>query len=71
MVDYDVKTDPNTDLSYADTLDAGRIATPGGRDEFRRHGAENGHRALMLLTLYSPQGTYDARFLSTTRISIF
>ena len=43
IVNFDVKTDPNTDLILAQIArNAGRIAASRGRHQLRRHGAEIG-----------------------------
>ena len=56
IVDFDVKTDPNTDLDFgADARDAGAVAAAGGREQLRHHGAKAVTSPLMLITLYSPQ----------------
>ena len=42
IVDFDVKTDPNTDLILAQMpRDAGGVAASRRRQQLRRHGAEN------------------------------
>src|SRR5205807_5996210 len=65
IVDYDVKTDPNTDLiltqmrsTQADTQVLADV------DNIRLTVQETVTGPVMVITLYSPNGTYDARFLS-------
>src|SRR3981189_3276731 len=65
IVDYDVKTDPNTDLiltQIRSTQAASQL--PVDVTNFGVTGQKTVTPPLMLLTLYSAQGTYDARFLS-------
>src|SRR5260370_21264859 len=65
IVDYDVKTDPNTDLiltQIRSTQAASQL--PVDVNNFGVTVQKTVTAPLMLLTLYSPQGTYDARFLS-------
>src|SRR6266852_1411744 len=65
IVDYDVKTDPNTDLILTQ-IRATQAACqlPVDVPNFGVTVQNTVTAPLMLLTLYSPQGTYDARFLS-------
>ena len=65
IVDYDVKTDPNTDLILAQ-IRATQAASqlPVDVTNFGVTVQKTVTAPLMLLTLYSPEGTYDARFLS-------
>ncbi len=65
IVDYDVKTDPNTDLiltQIRSTQAASQL--PVDVTNFGVTVQKTVTAPLMLLTLYSPQGTYDARFLA-------
>jgi len=65
IVDYDVKTDPNTDLiltQIRSTQAASQL--PVDVTNFGVTVQKTVTAPLMLLTLYSPEGTYDARFLS-------
>src|SRR5712691_1294917 len=65
IVDYDVKTDPNTDLiltQIRSTQAASQL--PVDVTNFGVTVQKTVTAPLMLLTLYSPDGTYDARFLS-------
>jgi hydrophobic/amphiphilic exporter-1 (mainly G- bacteria), HAE1 family len=65
IVDYDVKTDPNTDLiltQIRSTQAASQL--PVDVTNFGVTVQKTVTAPLMLLTLYSPGGTYDARFLS-------
>jgi len=65
IVDYDVKTDPNTDLMLTQmrqTQAASQLPT-----DVTNYGVtvqKTATAPLMLVTLYSPNGTYDARFLA-------
>ena len=50
IVNFDVATDPNTDLILAQSAsDAGRIAASRGGQQLRRHRAEIGAAPLMLV----------------------
>jgi hydrophobic/amphiphilic exporter-1 (mainly G- bacteria), HAE1 family len=65
IVDYDVKTDPNTDLiltQMRSTQAASQL--PADVNNFGITVQKTVTAPLMLLTLYSPNGTYDAQFLS-------
>src|SRR5437879_1352026 len=65
IVDYDVKTEPNTDLiltQMRETQAASQL--PVDVTNFGITVQKTVTAPLMLLTLYSPNGTYDARFLS-------
>src|SRR6266849_4195376 len=65
IVDYDVKTDPNTDLiltQIRSTQAASQL--PVDVTNFGVTVQKTVTAPLMLLTLYSPQGNYDARFLA-------
>ena len=65
IVDYDVKTDPNTDLiltQVRETQAASQL--PIDVTNFGVTVQKTVTAPLMLLTLYSPKGTYDAQFLS-------
>src|ERR1700739_4975417 len=65
IVDYDVKTEPNTDLILtqgAETQAASQL--PIDVTNFGVTVQKTVTAPLMLLTLYSPNGTYDAQFLS-------
>jgi HAE1 family hydrophobic/amphiphilic exporter-1 len=65
IVDYDVKTDPNTDLiltQVRETQAASQL--PIDVTNFGVTVQKTVTAPLMLLTLYSPSGTYDAQFLS-------
>src|ERR1700722_4114353 len=65
IVDYDVKTDPNTDLiltQVRETQAASQL--PVDVTNFGVTVQKTVTAPLMLLTLYSPNGTYDAQFLS-------
>ncbi|PWU05080.1 MAG: hydrophobe/amphiphile efflux-1 family RND transporter [Terriglobia bacterium] len=65
IVDFDVKTDPNTDLILSQIRES--LAAPQLPAEVNALGVtvqKTLTAPLMLLSLYSPHGTYDGRFLS-------
>src|SRR5580704_4844499 len=65
IVDYDVKTDPNTDLiltQIRSTQAASQL--PVDVTNYGLTVQKTVTAPLMLITLFSPNGTYDARFLS-------
>ena len=65
IVDYDVKTDPNTDLiltQMRSTQAASQL--PADVNNFGVTVQKTVTAPLMLISLYSPNGTYDAQFLS-------
>src|SRR5580692_5826917 len=65
IVDYDVKTDPNTDLMLTQmrqTQAASQL--PSDVANYGVTVQKTVTAPLMLVTLYSPNGTYDARFLA-------
>jgi HAE1 family hydrophobic/amphiphilic exporter-1 len=65
IVNYDVKTDPNTDLMLTQlrqTQAASQL--PSDVTNYGVTVQETVTAPLMLITLYSPKGTYDARFLA-------
>src|ERR1700731_119772 len=65
IVDFDVKTDPNTDLILAqsrETLAASQL--PAEVNAFGVTVQKTLTAPLMLISLNSPQGVYDARFLA-------
>src|SRR5436190_6356386 len=65
IVDYDVKTNPNTDLiltQIRETQAASQL--PSDVTNFGVTVQKTVAAPLMLVTLYSPNGTYDARFLA-------
>ncbi|HVH88211.1 MAG TPA: efflux RND transporter permease subunit, partial [Terriglobales bacterium] len=65
IVDYDVKTDPNTDLMLTQMRQT--QAAPQLPADVTNYGVtvqKSVTAPLMLVTLYSPNGTYDARFLA-------
>jgi hydrophobic/amphiphilic exporter-1 (mainly G- bacteria), HAE1 family len=65
IVDYDIKTDPNTDLiltQMRSTQAASQL--PADVTNFGITTQKTVTAPLMLMTLYSPNGTYDAQFLS-------
>src|SRR5437868_7407464 len=65
IVDYDVKTEPNTDLILTQmrTTQA-QSQLPAEVNSFGLTVQKTVTAPLMLVTLYSPNGTYDARFLA-------
>src|SRR5271170_1245928 len=65
IVDFDVKTDPNTDLILTQSreeLAASQL--PADVNNYGITVRKSVTAPLMLLALYSPHGTYDATFLS-------
>src|ERR1700730_5484437 len=65
VVNFDVKTDPNTDLiltQMRETLAASQL--PVDVTNFGVTVQKSVTAPLMLIGLYSPQGTYDAQFLA-------
>jgi hydrophobic/amphiphilic exporter-1 (mainly G- bacteria), HAE1 family len=65
IVDYDVKTDPNTDLMLTQmrqTQAASQL--PSDVTNYGVTVQKTVTAPLMLVTLYSPKGTYDAHFLA-------
>jgi hydrophobic/amphiphilic exporter-1 (mainly G- bacteria), HAE1 family len=65
IVDFDVKTEPNTDLILTQmrTTQA-QSQLPADVNNFGITVQKTVTAPLMLMTLYSPNGTYDAQFLS-------
>jgi HAE1 family hydrophobic/amphiphilic exporter-1 len=65
IVDYDVKTDPNTDLILTQMRAQQAVSQlPADVNNIGITTQKTVTAPLMLLTLYSPKGTYDAQFLS-------
>ena len=65
IVDFDVNTDPNTDLILAQSRET--LAAPQLPIDVTNYGVtvqKSTLAPLMLVALYSPKGTYDARFLA-------
>src|SRR6516165_6852351 len=65
IVDFDVKTDPNMDLILAqsrETLAASQL--PSDVNNYGVTVQKSVISPLMLISLYSPNNTYDAKFLS-------
>jgi HAE1 family hydrophobic/amphiphilic exporter-1 len=65
IVDFDVATDPNTDLILAQSRET--QAAPQLPVDVTNYGVvvqKSTLAPLMLVALYSPKGTYDARFLA-------
>src|ERR1700685_3195117 len=65
IVDFDVKTEPNTDLILTQmrTTQA-QSQLPADENNYGLTVQKTVTAPLMLMTLYSPNGTYDAQFLS-------
>ena len=65
IVDFDVKTDPNTDLILTQSRE--NLATGQLPPEVNSYGVtikKSATAPLMLLSLYSPRGTRDAQFMA-------
>src|SRR5439155_110789 len=65
IVDFDVKTDPNTDLiltQIRETQAASQL--PSDVTNFGVTVQKSLTAPMMVLSLYSPKGTYDAKFLA-------
>ena len=65
IVDYDVKTEPNTDLMLTQMRTTQASSQlPSDVTNYGVTVQKTVTAPLMLITLYSPHGTYDARFLA-------
>jgi hydrophobe/amphiphile efflux-1 (HAE1) family protein len=65
IVDFDVKTDPNIDQILAQSRETQAASQlPADVNNYGITVQKSVTSPLMLLTLYSPKGTYDAAFLS-------
>jgi len=65
IVDFDLKTDPNTDLILAQSRETQAASQlPQDVTNYGITVQKSVTSPLMLITLYSPKGTYDAAFLS-------
>ena len=65
IVNFDVKTDPNTDLILAQSrVTQAASQLPPDVNNFGVTVRKSTTAPLMLIALYSPNGTYDARFLA-------
>src|SRR5713101_8237144 len=65
IVNFDVKTDPNTDLILAQSRETQAASLlPADVTNFGVTVRKSTTAPLMLIGLYSPNGTYDARFLA-------
>src|ERR1700720_5019353 len=65
IVDYDVKTEPNTDLILTQMRSTqAQSQLPADVNNYGLTVQKTVTAPLMLMTLYSPNGTYDAQFLS-------
>ena len=65
IVNFDVKTDPNTDLILAQSRETQAASQlPADVTNYGVTVRKSVTAPLMLIALYSPHGTYDARFLA-------
>src|SRR5262245_60220239 len=65
IVDFDVATDPNTDLILAQSRESQAASQlPADVTNFGVTVQKSLLAPLMLVAVYSPKGTYDAKFLS-------
>jgi HAE1 family hydrophobic/amphiphilic exporter-1 len=64
IVNYDVKTEPNTDLMLTQMRTTQASQLPSDVTNYGVTVQKTVTAPLMLITLYSPHGTYDARFLA-------
>src|SRR5262249_41819918 len=65
IVNFDVATDPNTDLILAQSRETQAASQlPADVNNFGITVRKSVTAPLMLLALYSPRGTYDANFLA-------
>src|SRR3989454_1897250 len=65
IVNFDVKTDPNTDLVLTQARETQAASQlPADVNNFGVTVRKSVSAPLMLLSLYSPHGTYDAKFLA-------
>src|SRR5467141_3366166 len=65
IVDFDVKTDPNTDLILTQSRETQAASQlPADVTNYGISVRKSVTAPLMLIGLYSPNGTYDAQFLS-------
>jgi hydrophobic/amphiphilic exporter-1 (mainly G- bacteria), HAE1 family len=65
MVDFDVNTDPNTDLILTQTRETQAASQlPSAVTQFGVTVQKSTTAPLMLISLFSPHGTYDAKFLA-------
>src|SRR5467141_3544595 len=65
IIDFDVKTDPNTDLILAQMRETQSTAPlPADVTNYGVTVQKSVTSPLMLISLYSPHGTYDASFLA-------
>src|SRR6266852_4276893 len=65
IVNFDVKTDPNTDLILTQARETQAASQlPADVNNFGVTVRKSVSAPLMLLSLYSPHGTYDAKFLA-------
>jgi HAE1 family hydrophobic/amphiphilic exporter-1 len=65
IVDFDVKTDPNNDLILTQSRETQAASQlPADVNNYGITVRKSVTAPLMLLALYSPHGTYDAKFLT-------
>src|ERR1700691_4441950 len=65
IVDFDVSTDPNTDLILAQSRETQAASQlPADVNNYGVTVQKSVLAPLMLVALYSPKGTYDAKFLA-------
>jgi hydrophobic/amphiphilic exporter-1 (mainly G- bacteria), HAE1 family len=65
IVDFDVKTDPNTDIILTQIRETQAAAQlPASVAQYGVTVQKSTSAPLMLVALYSPHGTYDAKFLA-------
>jgi hydrophobic/amphiphilic exporter-1 (mainly G- bacteria), HAE1 family len=65
IVNFDIKTDPNTDFILAQSRETQAASQlPADVNNYGLTVRKSVTAPLMLLSVYSPQGTYDATFLS-------
>src|SRR5260370_14242807 len=65
IIDFDVKTDPNTDLILAQARETQAASQlPADVTNYGVTVQKSVTSPLMLVSLYSPHGTYDAQFLA-------
>ena len=69
IVDFDIKTDPNTDFILAQSRETQAASQlPADVTNYGVTVRKSVTAPLMLVSVYSPHGTYDATFLSKLRV---
>ena len=69
IVDFDIKTDPNTDFILAQSRETQAASQlPADVTNYGVTVRKAVTAPLMLVSVYSPHGTYDATFLSKLRV---